>query len=233
MTNNNSSSGIQQREEIEMLLPWYVTGKLGGADAAKVSAYLAEHEDMALQMELIREERGETLDAHARLASPSPQALDRLMASVAEAEKRTLRWQSLWQPVAEFFTAPAPGTVRWVSAAAAVVMVLQAVLIITLSVHGGSGEQTAANPPQTGIRTASGRDVHEGGVAVLAVFNDNATAAEITRFLNENNAVITGGPETGGFYKLKAGAKGADAKEVMRRMSENRGVVKLVLPGKL
>jgi hypothetical protein len=38
-----SEATIDEREEIEMLLPWYVTGRLEPVEMATVEAYLAAH----------------------------------------------------------------------------------------------------------------------------------------------------------------------------------------------
>ena len=65
---------LSEREEIEMLLPWYVTGKLDAADTARVEAYLAQHPDMLHQLAIIAEEQTITVEDNEairpRLASP-------------------------------------------------------------------------------------------------------------------------------------------------------------------
>ena len=50
-----------------MLLPWYVTGRLDRADAARVESYLARHPQIAAQLDLIRAEREETVMANEAL----------------------------------------------------------------------------------------------------------------------------------------------------------------------
>src|SRR5262245_62093995 len=74
-----------EREEIEMLLPWYVTGKLDPSDHAKVEAYLAAHPDVARQLDLVRAERHETVAANEALGWPSAGATERLMAGLPAA----------------------------------------------------------------------------------------------------------------------------------------------------
>ena len=46
-----------ERQEIEKLLPWYVTGRLGRAETSKVESYLGQHPDVLAQLDLIRAER--------------------------------------------------------------------------------------------------------------------------------------------------------------------------------
>ena len=79
-----------EREEIEMLLPWYATGRLDRADRAKVESYLARHPQMSAQLDLIRAEREQTVLANEALGSPSADARDRLMASLPAARPASL-----------------------------------------------------------------------------------------------------------------------------------------------
>ncbi|MGH6815033.1 MAG: sigma factor-like helix-turn-helix DNA-binding protein [Hyphomicrobiaceae bacterium] len=54
----------EEREEIEMLLPWYVTGKLERADTEHVREYLGRHPQAAKLLAMIRAEREATIRAH-------------------------------------------------------------------------------------------------------------------------------------------------------------------------
>src|ERR1700741_1281260 len=74
-----------EREEIEMLLPWYVTGRLDARDRAKVESYLASHPDVAAQLDLVRDEREQAILGNEARGAPSGGALDRLMASLPAA----------------------------------------------------------------------------------------------------------------------------------------------------
>jgi len=98
-----------EREEIEMLLPWYVTGKLDRTDAARVESYLARHPRLAAQLDLIRAERDETVLANEALGRPSATALDRLLASLPAAKPwlaQRIARSALFQRVSDFFAAP-------------------------------------------------------------------------------------------------------------------------------
>ena len=80
-----------EREEIEMLLPWYVTGKLDRTDAARVESYLARHPRLAAQLDLIRAERDETVLANEALGRPSALGLPAGCQAVARATHRPER----------------------------------------------------------------------------------------------------------------------------------------------
>jgi hypothetical protein len=225
-----------KREEIERLLPWYATGKLDREDMSRVSAWLAEHQDAARQLELIREERAESERANRALGTPSPQALDRLMTSIGaqkqliEPQKRTQRRAlgAAWSAVTDFFAAPTPGAVRWAAMAAAAVAIIQAAVIFALAFKTTTGNHGGGN----GFHLAAGREPGtEGGATLLIAFTDTATAPAITGFLGEFNASIVAGPKPGGVYKVVFRSPDADLKGLMQRVSGRKDIVRLVLPG--
>ena len=93
-----------ERAEIEKLLPWYVTGRLGRADTSKVEIYLSQHPDVLAQLDLIRAERQETVHANAAIGLPPSGMLDRLMASLPPTSARLSGgWLS---SLVHFFTLP-------------------------------------------------------------------------------------------------------------------------------
>jgi anti-sigma factor RsiW len=76
----SDDTAIQSKsEEIEMLLPWFVTGRLERADAERVEAYLACHPEMSRQLDLIREEMAETVGANETIAAPRTLAVERTL----------------------------------------------------------------------------------------------------------------------------------------------------------
>ena len=62
---------FSEREQIEMLLPWYVGGSLDATDRDRVERYLAHHPDLRRQLDLIRQERRETIQANEALPTSS------------------------------------------------------------------------------------------------------------------------------------------------------------------
>ena len=66
-----------ERAEIEKLLPWYVTGRLGRADSSKVENYLSQYPDVLAQLDLIRAERQETVHANEAMGWPPSGMRDR------------------------------------------------------------------------------------------------------------------------------------------------------------
>jgi hypothetical protein len=215
-----------EREEIEMLLPWYATGRLGRADRERVESYLARHPEMLRQLDLIRTERDETVAANEALGAPSAGALDRLMAALPPAGRRRTPLHvgaALFQRLGDFFVAPTAAGIRWAAVAVAAIVAVQAATIGTLLYDRG-GTYQAASGEQTG-----------DGVAALVVFTDEATAPAISRLLAEFGANIVDGPKPGGVYKvrLRMEDRSPAARDArLRALAERRDIVRVVLPSR-
>jgi anti-sigma factor RsiW len=216
-----------EREDIEMLLPWYATGRLDRADAARVESYLARHPQMSAQLDLIRAEREETVLANDALSGPSADALDRLIASLPPAKLSLAQriTSSVWfQGMSDFFTAPTARGVQWAALAAAALVVVQAAAITSLVVGRGDTYQTASGQ-NTGNDSGN-------SISALVVFADDAKAPAIARLLAEFNASIVDGPKPGGVFKIRL--RTADRSQVgqdalLRRLAERQDVVRTVL----
>jgi len=215
-----------EREEIEMLLPWYVTGRLDAADLAKVEAYLAAHPEMAGQLVLAQAERDETVGANEALGVPSPAATERLLASLPAgrpgwAALRAVR--SGLQQIGDLLAAPTANAVRWTALAAAVLIAVQGVTIVSL-LHERAGT----------YQTASGGPAGEG-IAVLVTFADDAKATAISQLLSDLDASIVDGPKAGGVYKIRQRTEDRSAAAraaLMQQLSERRDIVRAVLPSR-
>ena len=213
---------MSEREEIEMLLPWYVTGRLDAADTARVAAYLERHPEVRRQVPLVREELSATVAGNeairARLASA-----ETLIAGAASPTERVLSWLSRTFGTGKgLFTAPSSGTVRWAAAAAAVIICLQAAALGTLLTRDGSTYGTASRP---------GIEATQPAVAMIA-FADDASATRIAQVLDEHRLRIVDGPLPGGFYNVRF-ADEATAAEQQRRLgaiATRKDIVKAVLP---
>jgi anti-sigma factor RsiW len=215
-----------EREEIEMLLPWYATGQLGRADRERVESYLAGHPEMLRQLDLVRTERDETVAANESLGAPSAGAIDRLMAALPSTRGRRTPFSPgavFFQRVADFFVAPTAAGVRWAAVAVAALIALQAATIGAL-LHDRGVDYEAASGQETG-----------DGITALVVFTDEATAPAISRLLAEFGANIVDGPKPGGVYKvrLRMEDRSPAAREArLRALAEQRDIVRTVLPSR-
>jgi anti-sigma factor RsiW len=223
-----SETMLEEREEIEMLLPWYATGRLEPDELARVERYLAAHPEVARQLDLVRAERDEAVAVNEAMGAPSAGAAARLMAGLATARPAWAAQRAVqgWaEHVRGLFVAPTAGAVRWAAIAVAVLVAVQAVTIASLLNERAGTYQTASG----------GQAAAEAGIAVLVVFADGARAAAIADLLAELDASIVDGPRAGGVYKVRLRTEDLSepAREALvRRLAERRDVVRAVLPSR-
>lgn len=221
---------FSEREEIEMLLPWYVSGKLDRADFERVERYLGDHPDMRKQLDLIGDEQHQTITANETLGAPAPGALDRLRAAIAaetpEPSRLAQAGQSLWQELKSLLSNPTPRAVQWAGAAAALVLIAQAGIIGSLI--------TPATGPGTTFTTASGpqSDV-KAGTVVLVRFAPGATSSAMAKLLASVEGQIVAGPKPGGLYEVRVSSEKlskADRDAIITKLKADSKVVTMVLP---
>src|SRR6202030_1401598 len=129
---NTMSEKVDDRQEIENLLPWHAAGTLSRRDAERVERALASDQELARQYALVREELAETIHLNESLGAPSARAMDKLFAAIDAEEARTPRRRpsfDLPQRISEFLAGFTPRTLAWGAGAAAVALIVQAAVI--------------------------------------------------------------------------------------------------------
>jgi hypothetical protein len=216
-----------QRAEIELLLPFYANGRLGAADKVRVEAALKDDPELALRLDLIREDMAETTLLNESLGAPSPRALDRLMAGI-EAEPRQaplmerarsglLGWLGTW------LAAQPPRRLAYAGAAALALIAIQTATITGLSLRGGGG----------GFETASAPGSQASDRYVLLSFATEAKAGDIAAFFKRYEASVVDGPRANGFFKVRIGdarLTPAQVEAIAARMKAETGIVGFVAP---
>ena len=181
--------------EIEELLPWHAAGTLSAREAQSVEAALERDPELKRRYELVREELAQTIHLNETLGAPSARVMTELFAKIdAEPKRRAAPSLNLGARMAAFFDSLSPRTLAWSAAAAALAIVLQAAVIggIVLK-EQGPGYQTAS---------VSGAASGDGSFALVR-FQQQATAADVTRFLETNKLSIAAGPAAGGLYRVR------------------------------
>jgi len=219
------NAGTPSQEDIELLLPWFVSGKLDEADKRLVEGFLVAHPEMRAQLDLAAAEQTEVTASNEAIAPPSADLLGKLMAKVVHDStgasplaraagyvQRALDWlsdRSALVPLA---------------AAAAVAIVLQAGALGALVWHGQEARafRTASVPV-----TAAG----EKGSYAIASFQPVATAQQIEQTLAPLGITIADGPKSGGIYRLRLANKVLGDTErdmLLTALKASSGVVKFV-----
>lgn len=206
---------LHEREEIEAMLPWFAAGTLNRRDAARVEAALKSDAELSQRFELVREELGETVRLNEDLGAPSSRALKSLFEKIdAEAPRRQAVSFNLVGRISEFVASFSPRTLAYAGAVAALALVLQAGVITSLVTDRGDAnyKTVSVDPGQ--------------GAFALVRFAPNATAADITKFLEDNKAIVVDGPKAG-MYRIRLAVTGMPKEElarIIKQMQENKSV---------
>jgi len=212
--------------EIETLLPWYAAGTLRRRDRQRVEDALRYDPALAHHADLVREELAETISFNESLGVPSARCMDRLMAAI-DAETIAARKRSSAGAVAAQFSAFiagfSPRTLAVAASFTVAAIALQTFFLVSM-----------ATKPQAPFETASVNPTVTGhGTFAMVRFAREASAGEITRFLEEYQATLVDGPKPGGFYRVRIAMKSLAKEELARivsRMRQER-VVESATPG--
>jgi hypothetical protein len=218
-----------ERQEIEELLPWHAAGTLSAEEAQRVENALAHDAELARRYALVREELGETAALHESLGAPSRRAYDRLMAAIdAEPARAPARSSSGW--LASFLDSLSPRALAWSGAAAALVIVLQAGVITSMTMQDVPATfQTASGPPAPGAPITRSLNPN-AGTFVQIRFAAQTTSADLTRFLADNRLSIVEGPLANGLYRVKLADTALSRDEITRtvRQLQSSRLVELI-----
>jgi len=232
MTSANTKA--PHRNDIEALLPWHAAGTLSCLDAERVEQALAADHELKRQHEMVREELGETIRLNETLGAPSAQAVERLMAAV-EADGASARMTRMSFNIRAWLSTGlsqlSPRALVWSVTGAALAVVLQAGLIAGLYFEPadkrGTAFETASyeqpNRPET-------RGFGQGSY-VLVRFTPEATANDITNFLEANKAVVVEGPSVKGLFRLRVGETSPskdDLAHIVARMQADKNIITFV-----
>jgi anti-sigma-K factor RskA len=196
MTTTNDTARQREPSEIELLLPWYAAGTLSPGEARQVAAALAGDPELASRYEWVRAELAQETHVNEAAAEPSGRDATTLFAKIdALPARRRTTSLDFASAIAGFLAALSPRTLAWSAVAAALLIALQAGLLAGIAITGKvpGGYETASVPA-----TQSGE-----GAFVLIRFQPQATAAEISNFLEANKLSIVGGPSGGRIYRVR------------------------------
>jgi anti-sigma-K factor RskA len=209
------SEGNMEPTEIETLLPWYAAGTLRRRDRQRVEDALRYDPALAHHADLVREELAETISFNESLGVPSARCMDRLMAAI-DAETTAARKRNSAGAIAaqfsSFIAGFSPRTLAVAASFAVAAIALQAFLLVSMATKPQAPFETASlNPTVTGH-----------GTFAMVRFAREASAGEITRFLEEYQATLVDGPKPGGFYRVRITMKTLAKEELTRIVSRMR-----------
>lgn len=218
----NASPPPAPEHDLHALLPWYATGRLTGAERARVEAALAAEPALRQSLERVEEELAETIALNEELGVPSSRPRDELFARIAAEGQRTERgWADR---LGAALAGLSPRALAWSAAAAALVVVLQGGMLVTTLLTEDSSYQTASGP---------GTAAPGEGAYALVAFAPEATVEQVAQALTESRASIVGGPLPGGLFRVRIGERTLKADDYGRALEALRArgpAIRTVVP---
>ncbi len=202
MTTGDAPNGPAQGEpnEIEALLPWYAAGTLRRRDRQRVADALRKDPSLSRHVDLVREEFAETIHLNETLGAPSARAAEKLMAAIDAETEAACKRASPGAWLTGFFANLSPRTLAIAASFAMLAIALQASMLVGVLTN-----------PRTLITT------ERHGTFAMVRFARQASAAEITNFLQNYQAALVDGPTPGGLYRVRL-AMTSLAKEELSRI---------------
>jgi len=203
--------------EVEALLPWYAAGTLRRRDRQRVEDALRNDPDLARHADLVREELAETICLNESLGVPSARAMDRLMAAIdaeALAARKPGSARTVAGRIATFIASFSPRTLAVAASVATLAIALQAFLLVSM-----------VTKPRGYQNVATNEEPHRHGTFAMVRFARQASAAEITKFLENYQATLVDGPKAGGVYRVRIAMTSLAKEEFARivsRMQQER-----------
>ena len=217
------SDELSERDEIEALLPWYVTGRLDARERARVERYVRDHPEVQAHLTLAREESDATVIANDAIKAPGREALGRLMAGVATTPRRQslgATFGDLANRFSDWIAGLTPPQLALAATVAALLVMLQAAAISALVLE-------RAGAPT--YQTAGGEQTTGESIELLVGFADTATMGDIAGLLKRLDAVVDG--PRAGLYRLRLPDTGEEGRKAAIEALQQSGMVTTVLPG--
>jgi hypothetical protein len=228
-----TNAKAQRSQDIEALLPWHAAGTLGRRDAERVEQALTNDKELKREYDMVREELGETIRLNERLGAPSARVMERLMAAIeadgaAPRKNRTFFNIGAWISVQ--LAQLSPRTLARSATAAALAIVLQAGIIAGLYVKtadkGGKGIETPSYEKPNGPVTRQGS-------YVLVRFTPDATANDITNFLEAYKVAVVEAPQAKDLFRLRVAETSrskAEIAQIVAHMQADNKIITFIAP---
>jgi hypothetical protein len=233
--------GPLEPQDVEELLPWYVTGRVSREEARGIEAALKTMPDLAGKLAQVQREREAVSRASEAVESAPPETLQRLLQQVETTRQwRVPKIESQMQSGGWLRAAMSRNAV-WQTALAAACVAIVALGVQLYNVPNADrafGEVASAPQPAAEFADASaafrlsGGMVAIDGATLLVTFQPGATAGDIGTLLTSLNARIVDGPKPGGAYTVALPSRQAsDVEAATASLRARKDLVAGVLSG--
>jgi anti-sigma-K factor RskA len=208
-------------QDVEELLPWYVTGRISREEARGVEAALNTMPDLAQKLANVQREREAIARGSEAVEPPPPENLQRLLQQVETT--RQLR-----APKAENASAGA----AWIDALFGRRLVWQVAFAAACVGLVVMGTQLYRPDAGTGFEVATGMGGIDAGSRLIVTFQPAATSADIGALLTALDAVIVDGPKPGNAFVVQLPTADPDkVSAAMGDMLAQKHLIQSVLRG--
>jgi len=220
MRHEQQQHGPLEPQDVEELLPWYVTGRVSREEARGIEAALKTMPDLADKLAQVQREREAVARAAEAVEPAPPETLQRLLQQV----ETTRQWR-----VPRIENQDAGGWLKGALGRNAVWQVAFAtacVAIVALGIR-------LYNPTAPGEYGVANSINQVQGATLLVTFQPAATAGDIASLLTGLNGTIVDGPKPGGTYVVQIPANqpgGVDA--ATTALMSHKDMVLSVQPGR-
>jgi hypothetical protein len=188
---HDQQNGALEPQDVEELLPWYVTGRVLREEARGIEAALKTMPDLADKLAQVQREREAVARAAEAVDGPPPETLQRLLQQVETTRQRRVPRIDDQGDAGGWLKGAVSRSVVWQAAFAAA-----CVAIVFLGVR-------LYDPPAPGEVGVASSINGAGGATLLVTFQPDAKAGDIAGLLTGLNATIVGGPKPGGAYVVE------------------------------
>lgn len=212
--------GPLEPQDIEELLPWYVTGRVSREEARSIEAALKTMPDLAGKLAQVQREREAVSRASEAVEPAPPETLQRLLQQVETTRQWRVPRIESQSEAGGWFKAAMGRNAVWQAALAAA-----CVAIVALGVQ-------LYNVPASEQFKVAGNINGAGGATLIVTFQSGATAGDIATLLTSLSAKIVDGPKPGGAYTVELPSNQvSDVESATARLLARKDLVAAVLPG--
>lgn len=221
MKNAKQPQNPLEPQDVEELLPWYVTGRISREEARGVEAALNTMPDLAQKLAQVQREREAVARGSEAVEPPPPENLQKLLQQVETT--RQLRAPRIEESSA--------GT-DWIAALFGRRLVWQLAFATACVGLVVMGTQLYRPDAGTDFGVATGMSGLEAGSRLVVTFQPTATSADIGALLTALDAVIVDGPKPGNAFVVQLPTADPDEiSAVMADLLAKKDLVQSVLRG--
>ena len=246
--------GPLEPQDVEELLPWYVTGRVSREEARGIEAALKTMPDLAGKLAQVQREREAVARASETVESAPPETLQRLLQQVETTRQWRVPKIESHSDAGGWLRAAMGRNAVWQTALAAACVAIVALSVQLYNVPAATNGPSAAelkmadrtrSASETELSMAAGaRSTSEAGfglagsinggagATLLVTFQPGATAGDIGTLLTGLRAKIVDGPKPGGAYVVQIpSTQASDVEAVTASLLARKDLVAGVLSG--